>query len=150
MVHQHLSTNILFLNLPLTSLWNGTWHWSQRPKAVQRCFQKRIAWCWSNSCSCETVLCCSPPAVDFHPAALICPLSCGRSQYVWARVAGQMFLWLSGRALRYQRKRLWVQFPGTHILIKEKCTAWMHSKSLWIKASAKCINVNVLEILYIW
>ncbi len=29
---------------------------------------------------------------------------------------------------------------GTHILIKEKC------KSLWIKASAKCINVNVQAI----
>ncbi len=26
-----------------------------------------------------------------------------------------MFLWLSGRALRQQRKRLWVRFPGnTH------------------------------------
>ncbi len=24
-----------------------------------------------------------------------------------------------------------------------KCIAWMHCKSLWIKASAKCINVNV-------
>ncbi len=23
------------------------------------------------------------------------------------------------------------------------CIAWMHCKSLWIKASAKCINVNV-------
>ncbi len=33
---------------------------------------------------------------------------------------------------------------GTHILIKKKkCIAWMHCKSLWIKASAKCINVNV-------
>ncbi len=31
---------------------------------------------------------------------------------------------------------------GTHILIKT-CIAWMHCKSLWIKASAKCINVNV-------
>ncbi len=27
---------------------------------------------------------------------------------------------------------------GTHILIKKKCIAWMHCKSLWIKASAKC------------
>ncbi len=26
---------------------------------------------------------------------------------------------------------------------KKLCTAWMHSKSLWIKASAKCVNVNV-------
>ncbi len=24
-----------------------------------------------------------------------------------------------------------------------KCRAWMHCKSLWIKVSAKCINVNV-------
>ncbi len=30
---------------------------------------------------------------------------------------------------------------GTHIL--KKCIVWMHCKSLWIKASAKCINVNV-------
>ncbi len=28
-----------------------------------------------------------------------------------------------------------------HILMK-KCIAWMHCKSLWIKASAKCINVK--------
>ncbi len=27
--------------------------------------------------------------------------------------------------------------------IQKKCIAWMHWKSLWIKASAKCINVNV-------
>ncbi len=25
----------------------------------------------------------------------------------------------------------------------EQCIAWMHCKSLWIKASAKCIHVNV-------
>ncbi len=25
----------------------------------------------------------------------------------------------------------------------QKCITWMHCKSLWIKASAKCINVNV-------
>ncbi len=31
---------------------------------------------------------------------------------------------------------------GTHVLIKN-CITWMHCKSLWIKASAKCINVNV-------
>ncbi len=33
-----------------------------------------------------------------------------------------------------------VQFPE-HILIKTRI-AGMHCKSLWIKASAKCINVN--------
>ncbi len=27
-----------------------------------------------------------------------------------------------------------------------KCIVWMHCKSLWIKASAKCINVNVNDI----
>ncbi len=32
------------------------------------------------------------------------------------------------------------------ILIK-KCIAWMHCKSLWIKASAKCINVNVSDTI---
>ncbi len=31
---------------------------------------------------------------------------------------------------------------GTHIQIK-KCIARMYCKSLWIKASAKCINVNM-------
>ncbi len=32
---------------------------------------------------------------------------------------------------------------GTHILTKnKKCISWLHCKSLWIKASAKCINVN--------
>ncbi len=29
-------------------------------------------------------------------------------------------------------------------LNESKCIAWMHCKSLWIKASAKCINVNVM------
>ncbi len=53
-----------------------------------------------------------------------------------------MFLWLSGRALRQQCKRLWVQFPGNTYW--QKCTAWIHCKSLWIKASAKCINVSVI------
>ncbi len=39
-------------------------------------------------------------------------------------------------------KRLWVQFPGnTHT--DKKMYSLMHCKSLWIKASAKCINVNV-------
>ncbi len=43
-----------------------------------------------------------------------------------------MFLWLSGRALRCG-----CGFNSqTHILIMQ-----MHCKSLWIKASAKCINV---------
>ncbi len=27
----------------------------------------------------------------------------------------------------------------------KKCIAFMHCKSLWIKASAKCINVNVIH-----
>ncbi len=49
-----------------------------------------------------------------------------------------VFLWVSGRALHWQRKRLWVQFPGnTHT--DKKCIAWMHCKLLW-KASAKCIK----------
>ncbi len=35
-----------------------------------------------------------------------------------------------------------VRFPGnTHA--DEKCITLMHCKSLWIKASAKCININV-------
>ncbi len=55
-----------------------------------------------------------------------------------------MFLWLSGRALHKQRKKLWVQFPG-NACTNKKCIAWMHCKSLWIKASAKCININITE-----
>ncbi len=51
-------------------------------------------------------------------------------------------VWLSGRALCLLRKRLWVRFPG-NTCTNEKCITWMHCKSLWIKASAKCINVNV-------
>ncbi len=34
---------------------------------------------------------------------------------------------------------------GTHIL--KKCIARMHCKSLWIKASAKCININIYKYL---
>ncbi len=49
-----------------------------------------------------------------------------------------MFLWLSGRALHYRSKRLWVQFPGNTRTDKNKCITWMHCKSLWIKTSAKC------------
>ncbi len=36
---------------------------------------------------------------------------------------------------------------GTHILIK-RYIAWMHCKSLWIKASAKCININVIKSFF--
>ncbi len=32
--------------------------------------------------------------------------------------------------------------PREHTYWQYKCIAWMHCKSLWIKASAKCINVN--------
>ncbi len=54
-----------------------------------------------------------------------------------------MFLWLSGRALHWQRKRSWVQFPGnTHT--DNKCIIWLPCKSLWINASATCINVSVI------
>ncbi len=33
--------------------------------------------------------------------------------------------------------------PREHTYWQYKCIAWMHCKSLWIKASAKCINVNM-------
>ncbi len=33
--------------------------------------------------------------------------------------------------------------PREHTYWQYKCIAWMHCKSLWIKASAKCIDVNV-------
>ncbi len=32
--------------------------------------------------------------------------------------------------------------PREHTYWQKKCIAWMHCKSLWIQASAKCINVN--------
>ncbi len=34
---------------------------------------------------------------------------------------------------------------GKQELIKCKTVTWMQCKSLWIKASAKCINVNVMS-----
>ncbi len=51
-------------------------------------------------------------------------------------------VWLSGRALRQWRRRLWVQFPGnTHT--NENVYPECNCKSLWIKASAKYVNVNL-------
>ncbi len=41
-------------------------------------------------------------------------------------------------------QRLWVRFPGNTCTDK-KCIA---CKSLWIKASAKCINVNILYLYH--
>ncbi len=38
--------------------------------------------------------------------------------------------------------------PREHTYWQYKCIAWMHCKSLWIKASAKCINVNVVYTCY--
>ncbi len=37
--------------------------------------------------------------------------------------------------------------PREHTYWQYKCIAWMHCKSLWIKASAKCINVNVVRAI---
>ncbi len=45
------------------------------------------------------------------------------------------------RALHLQHKRLWVRFPGNTHNVKHVYPVY-HCKSLWIKASAKCINVN--------
>ncbi len=40
--------------------------------------------------------------------------------------------------------RSWVRFPGKARADKNvETVTWMQCKSLWIKASAKCINVNV-------
>ncbi len=52
-----------------------------------------------------------------------------------------VFLWLSGRALCQQYKDCGFDSQGTHVLTKKKCIAW-----IWIKASAKCINVYVTAI----
>ncbi len=56
-------------------------------------------------------------------------------------VDANKFLWLSGRVLRYQRKGCGFDSQGTHVPTKI-CITWMHCKSLWIKASDKCINVS--------
>ncbi len=37
--------------------------------------------------------------------------------------------------------------PREHTQWKYKCISWKHCKSLWIKASAKCINENIIEKL---
>jgi len=67
----------------------------------------------------------------------------------WWIFRSQLPLWLNGRALRQQRKRLWVRFPGNTYTDK-KCVTWMHCKSLWIKASAKYIHVNSFLYLHFW
>ncbi len=58
-------------------------------------------------------------------------------------ICQNVFLYLSGRALhlRCSAKGCGFNSQGTHILIKKRI-AWMHCKSLWIKASDKCIHVN--------
>ncbi len=38
--------------------------------------------------------------------------------------------------------------PREHTYRLKKCITWMHCKSLWIKASVKCINVNVIADSY--
>ncbi len=43
-------------------------------------------------------------------------------------------------------QRSWVQFPGNRHT-DNKCIAWMYCKSLWIKASSKCINARYLKKL---
>ncbi len=46
--------------------------------------------------------------------------------------------------------RSWVRFPGKARADKNvKTVTWMQCKSLWIKASAKCINVNVTNSSFI-
>ncbi len=37
--------------------------------------------------------------------------------------------------------------PREHTYWQYKCITWMHCTSLWIKASAKCINVNVTSLM---
>ncbi len=38
---------------------------------------------------------------------------------------------------------IYIQYNYWNTHSDKTCIAWMHCKSLWIKASAKCINVNV-------
>ncbi len=48
------------------------------------------------------------------------------------------------KSIALAAQKVVVQFPGnTHT--DKKCITWMHCKSLWIIASAKCINVNVVK-----
>ncbi len=50
----------------------------------------------------------------------------------------------NGTAWRKQRQDHGFDSQGKQELIKCKTVTWMQCKSLWIKASAKCINVNVI------
>ncbi len=38
--------------------------------------------------------------------------------------------------------------PREHMYWQKKCITWMHCKSLWIKASAKCINILIYTALF--
>ncbi len=58
-----------------------------------------------------------------------------------------VFLWLCGRALHLQCKRLWVRFQGNTHHVKNVYPVY-HCKSLWIKATAKCKNENIRNIFY--
>ncbi len=57
--------------------------------------------------------------VDLYQLMGAAMLVCTESQ-LWDKQHISVPVWLSGRALRQQRKRLWVRFPGnTHT--NEKC-----------------------------
>ncbi len=51
-----------------------------------------------------------------------------------------------------EHARSWVRFPGKARADKNvETVTWMQCKSLWIKASAKCINVNeYTKFLFEW
>ncbi len=57
------------------------------------------------------------------------------SQRPWSHSTG---VWLSNEHILLSS-----HFQAIHFYTDKKCIAWMLCKSLWIKASAKCINVNV-------
>ncbi len=79
----------------------------------------------------------------------------GRFRLVFERIQnnGGRRLMHSGIAIIYlillfkmSKSKSYPYYISIYILIK-KCIAGMHCKSLWIKASAKCINVNVISLL---
>ncbi len=64
-----------------------------------------------------------------------------------------LLIWLYSYSWKFTRACCFKCLKNFKILIdlaywQKKCIAWMHSKLLWIKASVKCIKVNV-NLIYL-
>ncbi len=58
-----------------------------------------------------------------------------------------VFLWLSGQSIALAALKVVGSIPRESYWQK-KCIAWMHCKSLWIKASDKCkFQISLLYII---